>query len=299
MSLMYNDMFGEHNKIETAIERLRSFESYALKLDDEGYYVADSGGKDSTVIKQLCIEAGVKFGVHHNHTSVDHPETVYFVRREQQRFRDMGYNYVIEYATDKDGKRVTMWDLIKKWGYPTQCARFCCRVLKERGGTDRVVVTGVRWAESAKRKNKRGAYEAVTLEKKDKIVLNNDNDNARRLIEQCVKKSKVVVNPIIDWEDEDVWEYIRSRNLPYNPLYDMGWKRVGCVGCPQNTRNKQELNLMPKYKQMYIHSGKAYLETHSESFSKTPEQYYDWWVSHKGAPTKESITMFDETEEDE
>ena len=134
MSLIWTDMFGEHSKIDIAIQRLRDFEKYALRSDPEGYYVADSGGKDSSVIKQLCIEAGVKFGVHHNHTSTDHPETVYFVRREQKRFREMGYNYTIEYATDKDGNRVTMWDLIKKWGYPTQRARFCCQVLKERGG---------------------------------------------------------------------------------------------------------------------------------------------------------------------
>lgn len=293
-------MFGEHSKIDTAIMRLKNFEEYALKLDPEGYYVCDSGGKDSSVIKQLCIDAGVKFGVYHNHTTVDHPETVYFVRREQQRFRDMGYNYTIEYAHDKDGNRITMWDLIKKWGYPTMRARFCCKVLKEGGGEHRCVVTGVRWSESVKRKMKRGVYEAITPDYKDKIISTNDNSSERQVIENCIKKVKTVVNPIIDWEDEDVWEYIRLRNIPYNPLYDMGWKRVGCVGCPQNTKNDQELNIMPKYKQIYIHAGQAYLETHKPIKVKNDiDSYYAWWTSHKGAQGKDNLTMFDEDQEEE
>lgn len=136
MSLIYNDMFGEHSKIDTAIMRLKNFEEYALELDPEGYYVCDSGGKDSSVIKQLCIEAGVKFAVYHHHTTVDHPETVYFVRREQQRFRDMGYKYEITYPHDKDGKRITMWDLIESKGFPTRLKRFCCEILKEGGASE-------------------------------------------------------------------------------------------------------------------------------------------------------------------
>lgn len=275
MSLVYNDMFGEHSKIDTAIQRLKDFEKWALRSDPEGYYVTDSGGKDSTVIKQLCIEAGVKFGVYHHHTTVDHPETVYFVRREQKRFRDMGYNYTVDYSYDKNGKRITMWNLIEKKGYPTRIRRYCCEALKERGGADRVVVTGVRWAESAKRKNSRGIYETVTRNVEEKVILGNDNDDKRKIVEHCLKNLKTVVNPIIDWEDEDVWEYIRLRNLPYNPLYDMGWKRVGCVGCPMNTQQQQQLDASPKIKQAYIHAMQRYLDTHEavrEKYKWSAEQ---------------------------
>lgn len=301
MSLIYNDMFGEHSKIDTAIQRLRDFEKYALRSDPEGYYVADSGGKDSSVIKQLCIEAGVKFGVHHNHTSVDHPETVYFVRREQKRFREMGYNYTIEYATDKDGNRVTMWDLIAKKGFPTRNRRFCCEILKERGGVDRVTVTGVRWSESSRRKNNRGIYEAQGSRAKYSIILQNDNDDARRIMEQCVKKSKTVINPIIEWQDEDVWEYIHLRNIPYNPLYDMGYKRVGCVGCPMIHRSAEELEANPKYKQAYIHAIWKYNDLHPDirnQYGWSPDQWYEWWINQKSVYAKGNITMFDETEEE-
>lgn len=134
MSLFYTDMFGEHSKIDTAIARLKNFEEFAMSMSDEGYYVCDSGGKDSSVIKQLCIEAGVKFAVYHHHTTVDHPETVYFIRREKKRFEDTGIKYEVDYSYDKDGNRITMWNLIAKKGLPTMIRRYCCETLKERGG---------------------------------------------------------------------------------------------------------------------------------------------------------------------
>lgn len=301
MSLFYTDMFGEHSKIDTAIMRLKNFEEYALELDPEGYYVCDSGGKDSSVIKQLCIDAGVKFGVYHNHTTVDHPETVYFVRREQQRFRDMGYKYEIDHAYDKNGNRITMWSLIQKKGFPTRSRRFCCEALKEVGGDHRVIVTGVRWSESSKRKS-RGIYETITDDKKDKKVLMSDNDDTRKITESCYKKQKFAINPIVDWEEEDVWEYIRLKNIPYNPLYDMGYKRVGCVGCPMNTRIKQELEANPKYAQAYKHAFDKFLETHPQIGVKGPctntDEWYEWWTTGQAAYDKQKITMFDE-EDDE
>ena len=58
--------------------------------------------------------------------------------------------------------------------------------------------------------------------------MNNDNDDTKRLFEACFSRSKHVCNPIIDWSDQDVWEYIRSEKIPMNPLYEMGFYRVGC-----------------------------------------------------------------------
>ena len=86
-----------------------------------------------------------------------------------------------------------------------------------------------------------------------KIILNNDNDEQRMLFESCTLKGKRICNPIVDWRDSDVWEYIRSERLEINPLYDMGYKRVGCVGCPMAGKNRyKEFADFPKYKAAYI-----------------------------------------------
>ena len=137
------NIYGK-NKVEVAIERLKAFEP------DEGFYLCFSGGKDSCVIKALADMAGVKYDAHYNVTSVDPPELIYFIRKYH---KDVIWNY----PRDTDGNRVTMWSLIgNNTMPPTRVVRYCCDKLKESGGNGRVCVTGVRWAESVRRKKNHG-----------------------------------------------------------------------------------------------------------------------------------------------
>ena len=50
------------------------------------------------------------------------------------------------------------------------------------------------------------------------IMLNNDNDESREVVDFCIKQRKTVVNPIIDWDESDVWEFIHENNLRYISL---------------------------------------------------------------------------------
>lgn len=124
-----------------------------------------------------------------------------------------------------------MWKLIpQKLMPPTRTVRYCCAVLKETGCTNRFIATGVRWDESTQRKNREefekiGATKA-TVEKFTSVMLMNDNDSRRRMDEHCMQKKKMVVNPIIDWKDSDVWEYINSENISTCELYQCGYDRV-------------------------------------------------------------------------
>lgn len=130
--------------LEMSIKRLQEFEP------KEGYYLAFSGGKDSVVIKALADMAGVKYDAHYSLTTVDPPELVQFIKEQHS-------DVEIDVPRDEDGNRVTMWNLIpKKLMPPTRRVRYCCQELKERGGDGRLCITGVRWAESANRKNNQG-----------------------------------------------------------------------------------------------------------------------------------------------
>ena len=131
-------------KVKKSIERLKAFEP------PEGYYLAFSGGKDSVVCKALLDMAGCRYDAHYRITSVDPPELVQFIR-------DKHPDVARDYPRYSDGTVATMWNLIpRKRMPPTRLVRYCCPIFKESGGDGRMVVTGVRWAESDNRKKNQG-----------------------------------------------------------------------------------------------------------------------------------------------
>lgn len=299
-------------KVKKSIERLKAFEP------PEGYYLAFSGGKDSVVCKALLDMAGVKYDATYRVTSVDPPELVRFikeqhpdVKREVPRYKDTVRD------TKLRGKPITMWNLIPKEKYPpSRISRYCCRNLKETGGDGRITVTGVRWAESVNRKRNQGLVNVrfnggeqidgadLQRNKSGGVILNNDNDESRRLVESCYRRNRITVNPVIDWEDSHVWQFIQAEGIPYCSLYDEGFTRLGCIGCPManKTREKQFLR-WPKYKQAYIRAFAKMLEAREtaglhkyEAFGESGEDVFNWWMEYDVLPGQ---LTFDDMEEDD
>lgn len=280
-------------KVENAIQRLRAFEP------EEGYFVAFSGGKDSQCIYHLCEMAGVKFDAHYHITSVDPPELIYFIR---EHYPDVSFNV----PRDEAGKRISMWSLIADNGMPpTRLNRYCCQKLKECNGKGRIVITGVRRAESARRKAAHGiasisgkpkgtrkAADEMGVEyfvnQSGALILNDDNDPNRRLVEQCFRTQKVLVNPIVDWSDDDVWEFLNHiAKVPHCKLYDEGFKRIGCIGCPM-ANQEMEFERWPKYSALYLKAFDRMIRRRREdgkyvsSEWSTPEKVMNWWMRGKG-----------------
>ena len=160
-------------KEQRAISYLKNFEPIT-----EPYYLCYSGGKDSDTIRILADLAGVNYECHNNHTTVDAPETVFYIRKVMSQYGEMRIEH-----DPKDGHKIyrygdrgfvhlwrTMWELIPERRMPpTRIARYCCAELKEKGGAGRRKITGVRWSESITRKNNQGL---VTIIGKTKTVEN-------------------------------------------------------------------------------------------------------------------------------
>jgi phosphoadenosine phosphosulfate reductase len=268
---MNSNLFVTENKESISIKRLKHWEPA------EGYHLAFSGGKDSIVIKKLADLANVKYDSHYNVTSVDPPELIWYIKEHHS-------DTIFDYPKYKDSSNITMWNLIvKKKIPPTRFMRYCCQYLKEGSGIGRVIMTGVRWAESNKRLNNRAGIEIINGKKRRELE-DPDNPDNERTARICGSKGKYLVNPIIDWSDEDVWNFIKKYNLPYCMLYDKGFKRLGCVGCPMSINQKFELEMYPKFKNLYLKAFKKMLENYNEKNRcnwKNENEVFDWWINGK------------------
>lgn len=271
------------DKEQQAMERLRTASEMSLRLFKQPLLLTDSGGKDSAVICRLSENAGIPFEIVHSHTTADAPPTVYHVRDRAKMYEEKGIKYTISYPTYK-GQKISMWSLIPTQKMPpTRLARYCCTVLKEQTGRDRFIVTGVRWSESISRKNSRGALEVQHNIRAKSLILANDNDESRRLFETCQMKGKRICNPIIDWSERDVWDYLTEQKVKINPLYCEGWKRVGCVGCPMAGKTRYAGFLaFPKYKDLYISAFDRMIKVRNDAGLQTEWQngtdVFHWWM---------------------
>ena len=52
-------------------------------------------------------------------------------------------------------------------------------------------------------------------------------------LEQDTKRGIWKVNPLVDWSERDLWNYIDRHDLPYHPLHDRGYASIGCAPCTQ------------------------------------------------------------------
>ena len=239
---MPQQLIFDGNVVKLAIARIQEFEHLT---DGKGYYLAFSGGKDSVCIKALADMAGVKYDAHYR-ICPDPPELIQFIKK---------------YYPDvqRDRPAMTMWQGIVKKGFPMRRARWCCEYLKEGGGDGRIILTGVRWAESAARLKRHG------------------------LVTPWVKgaKRKTLINPIIDWTDRDVWDFIHSNNIPYCSLYDEGWKRLGCLLCPLSSNVLAEARRWPKYADAYRRAFHRLYNRHPRLPSKwsSADAMFDAWIN--------------------
>lgn len=246
-------LFGVEDKVAYAVNLLKENEPR------EGYFLAFSGGKDSTCIYHLAKMAGVKFDVHfHEMGGIDPPQLVEHVKKN--------YPDVIF-----DKPPVTMEELIIKYKIPpTRKARYCVK-LKSKNGLGRIKITGIRAQESARR--------------------------AKRPVVELCKDGTTYINPIIKWTTADIWQFIRQNHLPYCDLYDKGFSRLGCVLCPFQTpaNTQRDLKFFPTVAEYLRDSCRKSFEVNKESLARfsSGDDMFEWWLGLRGSSHRIKDTSFD------
>ena len=258
-------MLKEKTLFETIDKVKMSIERLKQFEPPEGYHLAFSGGKDSIVIKELAEMSGVKFKSHYAVTTIDPPELIYFMRKYH---KDVIF----------DRPEVALLTMLSTKGFPMRQSRWCCAEYKERLGAGEFVVTGVRSAESPARAKRRMTEVCY-------------NDNTKRFL-----------HVIFDWEEEDVWSFIKERKLPYCSLYDEGWHRIGCLFCPMARKQRAvEAKRYPKYAKAFIRAFEKLYKNRKDSGITSVDRWKNgeemfWWWMDSDPPAKDKpdqMVMFE------
>lgn len=238
------------------------------------YHGCYSGGKDSDVIKALATMAGVRVAWNHNVTTIDPPELYRHIRRNHP---DVVWHYPAEHFFRL---------LAEKRGYPLRTTRWCCEAYKEGHGNEpgTVKITGIRAAESPRRK---ADWREFTRWQPKGI------------------SASWMLNPILHWSDSDVWQFIREQELPYCELYDEGWKRLGCIGCPMggSKQVRRAFARWPHHEAAWRRAFHRLWERRRDDIITrgkrkgrrwpgfpsitTADELFGWWVSGDSCPDKD------------
>ncbi|MCR5146973.1 MAG: phosphoadenosine phosphosulfate reductase family protein [Clostridia bacterium] len=231
--------FIEANKI-----RLNNIVTEAhdfIKNASEGYdydsmFVSFSGGKDSSVTSDLVINALSSPNVIHLYgdTTLEYPETAIYL----EKFKKEYPMTPLLVAKNKDQN---FNELCKVVGPPSRLMRWCCTIFKTGSLTRKIETT---FKNKIKILSFQGLRRSESLARKK---YDRESDGAK------ITKQKVAA-PIIDWLDFDVWLYIISKRIPFNPAYRKGFSRVGCWCCPNNGYWSEFLS--------HIYMNKEYTEFH-------------------------------------
>jgi len=170
-----------------------------------GYYGLFSGGKDSVAVKEVARLAGVKVRWHYNVTTIDPPELVRFIRE---------YHADVQWHRSPTGVPLPLY--MVRAGFPSRRQKWCCKHYKHGINPHGVTrLSGLRAEESPRRAKRWSHY--------------TDIDGGAPM-----------VSPILQWDSEYLWEFLRDSGAPVCSLYDEGWHRLGCVGCPAATQANRD-----------------------------------------------------------
>lgn len=188
-------------------------------MDIGDMFVSFSGGKDSTVVADLCKRAldgpGKKILHIFGDTTLEFPMTEQYVAQYKKE------NPKTPMISSRN-KEKNFEELCGIVGPPSRVMRWCCTIFKTgainqkisalfRNKSRIIAFQGIRHSESASRSK----YERTST-----------NSKIAKQLTLC---------PIIDWFDFDVWLYLMTTGILFNRAYRLGYARVGCYCCPNNS----------------------------------------------------------------
>lgn len=246
-------------------EAIEHIQMWADKYDKKSRFVSFSGGKDSTVVSSLVVDAIGSNEVLHifGDTTLEFLTTEKYKERLKKTIRPA-------YFRTAKNRTKNFEALCSVYGPPSRVMRWCCTVFKTGAITDSMNKTFKNQTSVLSFQGIR-KYESVSRSKYDR-----DSDSSK------IAKQKTVL-PIFEWTDFDVWLYILTKKIDFNQAYRLGYSRVGCWCCPNNGSWSEFLSKIYMYDK-YIHWREVLIDYARQVGKPDPEEYVDSgnWKARQG-----------------
>ena len=228
--------------------------------------ISFSGGKDSTVVADIVTRA------------LSNPSIVQIFGDTTLEF-PMTYDYVIRHRKQNPlaiiktakNKEQDFYEVCNEIGPPARMLRWCCTMFKT-GPITRVLNSLFKESNILTFYGIR-KHESVSRSKYDRV-----SNGANVKIQK-----QTVAAPIFYWTDIEVWLYILGEAIDFNDAYRLGYDRVGCWCCPNNTMRSQLLAKV--YMPEQFKKWREYLIDFAKRIGKPdPEIYVDegFWKARQG-----------------
>ena len=220
-------------------------------------------------MKHLAELAGVHVRWVYHKTTIDPPELVRFIRANHP---DVKFNRP---------EHGNFFNRMVKKGFPTRKVRWCCQEYKERNYPHETLIMGIRGEESVSRSKRYGLVSSW-------------------------RKNEKIVCPIYHWPADKLWRFIRDASIPYPTLYDEGFKRLGCIGCPMSRRGRiRQFERWPVFEKKWKRAfhriwehrttekpqqrdGREWFGTR---FFNGPDEMWQWWLYDRPLPCPDQLEL--------
>jgi len=235
-------------KLNDQLSGCSAFEilSYFITEFDGNLAFGSSLGAEDQVITDMIARIDKSSKIFTLDTGRVFPETYRTLDETNKKY---GINVEVYFPNSEKVERMVNSKGINLFYESVENRKLCCRIRKieplRRAMTNvDVWVTGIRRAQS------------VTRILTDVVEL----DNAT---------GRIKVNPLVDWTEDDVWNYIKENEVPYNKLHDSGFPSIGCQPCTRAIKEGEDIRAGrwwwedPEQKECGLHKRKGQLKTHT------------------------------------
>lgn len=219
--LLYVEKWVQANKVRydyITTEAMQAIQEVAKDTPVSHMFVSFSGGKDSTVTSSLVMRAlGTPSIIHlYGDTTLEFPES----KRYVDRFKSTNRKTPVLIAKNTDKNFYEMCEIV---GPPSRVKRWCCTIFKTGAITKKIEKTFP------------GVKRLLSFQGIRRNESNSRNKYDRKSSNSKISK-QVMFSPVIDWLDSDIWLYILTSGIDFNDAYRLGYTRVGCWCCPNNSK---------------------------------------------------------------